>query len=166
MKSTGMTRRLDDLGRIVIPREIRSTLQLHEGDPMEILISDDGDIVLRKYSVCWSVERELIAGLATMRGQFPGMKIIVLDKDTEPLSSQMVTDEEHKIAKTASSSRSCQQHERDTGGLIMAVPVVVNGETWAVFTAVADEKTPTEVFHQAMLALKTLCKYMGIQFSV
>lgn len=165
MKNTGMTRRLDDLGRIVIPREIRRTLRLHDGDPMEILISDDGDIVLRKYSTSNAVEHELKAGLAVMRGQFPGMKMMAFDRDAEPLFSQKATAEEHEIAETASSSRSSEHHELDAGGLIMAVPVVVDGETWAVFTAVAGKKTSAEVFQQAMLALKTLCKYMATQFS-
>lgn len=49
MKATGIIRRVDDLGRIVIPREIRRTLDIREGDPMEIFTGDGGAIVLRKY---------------------------------------------------------------------------------------------------------------------
>ena len=48
MKSTGLIRRFDDLGRIVIPKEIRRTLLLKEGDPMEIFI-EDGGVYLKKY---------------------------------------------------------------------------------------------------------------------
>lgn len=49
MKETGMIRRLDDLGRVVIPKEIRTSLHLDEGDPMEILV-DDKSVVFRKYN--------------------------------------------------------------------------------------------------------------------
>ena len=50
MKATGIVRRIDDLGRIVIPKEIRRTLRIRETDPMEIYTDMDGQIVLKKYS--------------------------------------------------------------------------------------------------------------------
>lgn len=49
MKATGIVRRLDDLGRIVIPKEIRRTCNLREGDPMELYLGEDDAIVLKKY---------------------------------------------------------------------------------------------------------------------
>ena len=49
MKPTGIVRRIDDLGRIVIPKEIRRTCHVREGDPMEIYLSQDGEIILQKY---------------------------------------------------------------------------------------------------------------------
>ena len=49
MKATGIVRRLDDLGRIVIPKEIRRTCNLREGDPMELYLGEDDVIVLKKY---------------------------------------------------------------------------------------------------------------------
>ncbi len=50
MKATGIVRRIDDLGRIVIPKEIRRTLRIRESDPMEIFTDREGEIVLKKYS--------------------------------------------------------------------------------------------------------------------
>lgn len=50
MKATGVVRRIDDLGRIVIPKEIRKTLRIKEGTPLEIFTEKEGDIVLKKYS--------------------------------------------------------------------------------------------------------------------
>ena len=49
MKATGIVRRLDDLGRIVIPKKIRCTCNLREGDPMELYLGEDDTIVLKKY---------------------------------------------------------------------------------------------------------------------
>ena len=50
MKATGFVRRIDDLGRVVVPKEIRRTLRIREGDPLEIFTDRDGEIILKKYS--------------------------------------------------------------------------------------------------------------------
>ena len=50
MKATGIVRRIDDLGRVVIPKEIRRTLRLRDGDPMEIFTDREGTVILKKYS--------------------------------------------------------------------------------------------------------------------
>ena len=50
MRATGIVRRIDELGRVVIPKEIRRTLRIREGDPLEIFTDHDGEVVLKKYS--------------------------------------------------------------------------------------------------------------------
>lgn len=50
MKATGIVRRIDELGRIVIPKEIRRTLRIREGDPLEIFTDREGEVILKKYS--------------------------------------------------------------------------------------------------------------------
>jgi stage V sporulation protein T len=49
IKTTGVVRRIDDLGRIVIPKEIRNSLMIHEGDPLEIFTTEDGELLLKHY---------------------------------------------------------------------------------------------------------------------
>ena len=49
MKATGIVRRVDDLGRVVIPKEIRRQLKIEESDPLEIFLSGDGEIILKPY---------------------------------------------------------------------------------------------------------------------
>jgi len=51
MKATGIVRRIDDLGRVVIPKEIRRTLRIREGDPLEIFVDREGEVILKKYSL-------------------------------------------------------------------------------------------------------------------
>lgn len=51
MKATGIVRRIDDLGRIVIPKEIRKTLRIKDGDPMEIYTNKEGEVIFKKYSL-------------------------------------------------------------------------------------------------------------------
>lgn len=50
MKATGIVRRIDDLGRVVIPKEIRRTASIREGDPLEIFLDEDGAVVFKKYN--------------------------------------------------------------------------------------------------------------------
>ena len=50
MKATGIVRRIDDLGRVVIPKEIRRTMRIREGDPLEIYTEKDGEVIFKKYS--------------------------------------------------------------------------------------------------------------------
>lgn len=50
MKATGIVRRIDDLGRVVIPKEIRRTMWIREGDPLEIYTENDGEVIFKKYS--------------------------------------------------------------------------------------------------------------------
>ena len=49
MKATGIVRRIDELGRIVVPKEIRKNLRIREGDPLEIYTAADGEVVLKKF---------------------------------------------------------------------------------------------------------------------
>ena len=61
MKATGIVRRIDDLGRVVIPKEIRRTLRIRDGDPLEIYTDKDGEVIFKKYS--------LMGGLSDFAGQ-------------------------------------------------------------------------------------------------
>ena len=56
MKATGIVRRIDDLGRVVIPKEIRRTMRIREGDPLEIYTARDGEVIFKKYSPMGELE--------------------------------------------------------------------------------------------------------------
>ena len=56
MKATGIVRRIDDLGRVVIPKEIRKTMRINEGSPMEIFTDRQGEIILKKIFSYWRNE--------------------------------------------------------------------------------------------------------------
>lgn len=78
MKATGITRKIDELGRIVIPKEIRRTLRIREGTPLEIFTEKNGEIVLRKYSPMG----ELVAfaqQYADSLAQTTGMMVCITD---------------------------------------------------------------------------------------
>lgn len=60
MRATGIVRRIDDLGRVVVPREIRRTLRINDGDPLEIFTDDEGSVIFRKYQPVPLTELEKI----------------------------------------------------------------------------------------------------------
>ena len=71
MKATGIVRRIDDLGRVVVPKEIRRTLRIREGDPLEIFTDRQGEIILKKYSPIGELSafaKEYADSLATTLG--------------------------------------------------------------------------------------------------
>ena len=81
MKATGVVRRIDDLGRIVIPKEIRKTLRIKEGDPLEIFTEKEGDIILKKYSPIGELSNfatEYVDSLNKTTGHIS----IITDRDT------------------------------------------------------------------------------------
>lgn len=80
MKATGIVRRIDDLGRIVIPKEIRRTMRIREGDPMEIFTSREGEILLKKYSPVGELS-EFATSLAESLAQVLGELVCVTDRD-------------------------------------------------------------------------------------
>ena len=80
MKATGIVRRIDDLGRIVIPKEIRRTMRIREGDPMEIFTSREGEILLKKYSPVGELS-EFAAVLAESAAQSMGELVCITDRD-------------------------------------------------------------------------------------
>lgn len=80
MKATGIVRRIDDLGRIVIPKEIRRTMRIREGDPMEIFTSREGEILLKKYSPVGELG-EFAVSVAESIAQTLGELVCVTDRD-------------------------------------------------------------------------------------
>ena len=81
MKATGVVRRIDDLGRIVIPKEIRKTLRIKEGDPLEIFTEKSGEVILKKYSPIGELS-EFATGYAETLAKTTGHIACITDKDT------------------------------------------------------------------------------------
>jgi len=81
MKATGIVRRVDDLGRIVIPKEIRRTLKIREGDPLEIYTEKDGGVIFRKYSPMGDM-LEFASQMCEAIGTNTGRIAAVADRDS------------------------------------------------------------------------------------
>lgn len=80
MKATGIVRRIDDLGRIVIPKEIRRTLRIKEGDPLEIYTDREGEVIFKKYSPIGELQ-DFATGYADTLQKTSSMPIFICDRD-------------------------------------------------------------------------------------
>lgn len=80
MKATGIVRRIDDLGRIVIPKEIRRTLRIREADPLEIFTDREGEIILKKYSPIGEMTT-FAKQYAESLSQVSGHTAVIADRD-------------------------------------------------------------------------------------
>ena len=80
MKATGIVRRIDDLGRVVIPKEIRRTMRIREGDPLEIYTNSEGEVIFKKYSAI-SEMSENAYYVADIMYKIAGCPVLVFDKD-------------------------------------------------------------------------------------
>lgn len=81
MKATGIVRRIDELGRVVIPMEIRRTMRIREGDPLEIFTDKEGELILRKYSPMESLDSYAVY-IADSIAETVEKGVIICDKDT------------------------------------------------------------------------------------
>jgi len=95
MKATGIVRRIDDLGRVVVPKEIRRTLRIREGDPLEIFTDREGEIILKKYSPIGELG-QFAKQYADSITQVTGHIVAITDKDqfiavSGPIKKDLVT---------------------------------------------------------------------------
>lgn len=120
MKATGIVRRIDDLGRVVVPKEIRRTLRIREGDPLEIFTDREGEIILKKYSPIGEL------------GQFAGQYAEALAQTSGSLVC--ITDRDHVIAAAGSG-------RKDFEGKPISKPLETAIEERETFVAERDEKS-------------------------
>ena len=80
MKATGIVRRIDDLGRVVIPKEIRRTLRIREGDPLEIYTDTDGEVIFKKYSPVGEMSA-FATQYAEVLARVSGLPTLISDRD-------------------------------------------------------------------------------------
>ena len=81
MKATGIVRRIDDLGRVVIPKEIRRVMRIREGDPLEIYTDRDGSVIFKKYSLLGGVT-EFAAQMCDTLNRTTGRTVVITDRDS------------------------------------------------------------------------------------
>lgn len=142
MRATGIVRRIDDLGRVVIPKEIRRTMHIREGDPLEIFTGPDGDVIFRKYSPVEELGA-FASGCAEVLAKVSGTPALVCDRDRVVAVSGMPfgSVKDRRLAddmeQIMSARRICISDDRarisvaaDDGELFakVAVPIVASGD--------------------------------------
>jgi len=158
MKATGIVRRIDDLGRIVIPKEIRRTLRIREGDPLEIFTQKDGEVIFKKYSPIGEIGPYALEYAETL-SKFLNCGCVICDRDNiiavsgapkRDLFERRVSAELESLMndnrvyrKTASEDEVitiCDAMEKYTAAVVC--PIVTMGDViGAVVMISGDEKT-------------------------
>ena len=156
MKATGIVRRIDDLGRVVIPKEIRRTMRIREGDPLEIYTDREGEVIFKKYSP--------IGELAAFASQYSdtlhkvcSMAVVICDRDAviacsgvprKEYTDKALSDELENIIE----GRSLYQWKNDgeklpviaDGGnfyVSCAMPIISEGEIVGCVASVSDNQS-------------------------
>lgn len=161
MKATGIVRRIDDLGRVVVPKEIRRTLRIREGDPLEIFTDKEGEIILKKYSPMGelaSVVKELCYAVAKVSQR----TIAICDRDTVlavsgsdaktllelPISSDVkrLMEERTRYDMRQQSYRYYVGEDK-VGRIALAYPIISSGDVTGIVVLLDEEekKSVTEV---------------------
>lgn len=157
MKATGIVRRIDDLGRVVIPKEIRRTMRIHEGDPLEIYTENDGTVIFKKYSPIGELG-EFASQYAEALSKTSGIPACISDKDTviavsgvskKELMNKKVSDDIERVmskkdtyvSKTADDSIAVSDSSNShTAGV--AAPIVYDGDVvGTVMLLTVDDNT-------------------------
>ena len=136
MKATGIVRRIDELGRIVIPKEIRRTLRIREGDPLEIYTDREGGIILKKYSPIGELAA-FAHDFAESLSQTLGLTALVCDRDTILAASGENKREyaERPVSGALEDAMNTRKVQRNTNA--DSIIPLVSGENQALTTAQA-----------------------------
>ena len=179
MKATGIVRRIDELGRIVIPKEIRRTLHIRQSDPLEIFTDNDGSIVLKKYSPMLELADFAREYVQALNGTF-GHNAVIADRSSviaaaghmkrqltdralsRPvdacLQKKLVLDEQ--AARGALTPLIAEQQETYHAQILM--PILYEGEAIGLVGLVSEDRAAA-MGQPELYALKTASLYLARQ---
>ncbi len=179
MKATGIVRRIDDLGRVVIPKEIRRTLRLREGTPLEIFTDREGEIILKKYSPMMELNA-FASQYADAMAQSTGLMVCITDRDQviaaaggakkeflqKPISRQLEhVIQERTIIQAGKDDRAYTPVASEEPEGIMAqvvAPIICEGD--AIGAVIIMSKEPRAKFTDAEVRLAaTAAGFLGRQ---
>ena len=170
MKATGIVRRIDDLGRIVIPKEIRRTLRIRERDALEIFTDRDGEVILKKYSPIANLE-DFAQEYADSLFESTGHVALILDRDTyiaaagtskKPLLGKTVSDEVVDILEDRKPWNSMESDRKLSipgfeDAYQMMVPIIHEGDVVGAVILLSHDK-PLSELEETLCQPKLLAK--------
>ncbi|WP_110114679.1 stage V sporulation protein T [Bacillus sp. CGMCC 1.16541] len=165
MKATGIVRRIDDLGRVVIPKEIRRTLRIREGDPLEIFVDRDGEVILKKYSPISELS-DFAKEYAEALYDSLGHPVLICDRDVYisvagSSKKEYLNKNISQLVETTMESRSSVlvkdekkiefiDGQDETVASYTIGPIVANGDPIGAVVIFSKDKSVTEVEHKAV----------------
>ena len=180
MKATGIVRRIDELGRVVIPKEIRRTLRIKEGDPLEIF-TDRDELMLKKYSPIATIERFSEAAAKSLN-DLSGKLSVVCDTDgilyafgegKKEFSGKTLADEMDKILKSRKSYAASRAEgsdmipitsNREEGVTAQIIVPVVSGGDCLGAVAVLDKEENAKIDRNLVNLVRLTAEILANQF--
>lgn len=138
MKATGIVRRIDDLGRVVVPKEIRRILRIREGDPLEIYTTADGEIILKKYSPIGDMS-QIAAEFAETASSILGGTVAVSDTDAFIAASGKEKKQFGKEKIDPELDHIIQSKDKFQSDQKLIIPIVSQGDAIGSITILAAE---------------------------
>ena len=179
MKATGIVRRIDDLGRVVIPKEIRRTMRIREGDPLEIFTDRDGEVIFKKYSPIGELTSFASQYVDTLN-KICSMSVVVTDRDTiiacagvskKEYSDKKLTDDFETLMETRSMYIYKNGAPRinicngANGFVKYAMPIISDGDIIGCVSCITQEENPnTDVHSTEAKLIQTASSFLGRQF--
>ena len=171
MKATGIVRRIDDLGRVVIPKEIRRTMRIREGDPLEIFTSN-GEVIFKKYSPMGEMS-SFASDYAAAMAEATTLAVIICDRDhciaaggapKRDLLEKSVTPELEKIVENrklyTSKGESLCAIEGCDRGIVVACPIISAGDITGCVLLIENEGVTTAIDSDIKLC-EVAAKFLG-----
>ncbi len=176
MKATGIVRRIDDLGRVVIPKEIRRTMRIREGDPLEIFTNTGGEVIFKKYSPIGELSA-FATQYAESLASATKLSVVICDRDhciaaagiskKETLERRITPDLEEIIENRKGANFTNSEKHLALEGveryICTAVPIIISGDISGAVVLLANDtcKEPCETdFKLASVAAEFLGRQM------
>lgn len=172
MKATGIIRRVDELGRIVIPKEIRRTLRIREADPLEIFTDRDGEIILKKYSPIGELSntaQEMAEALSHVTGEL----VCICDQDQvvaaagseskKYMGKSITPDVENQIMNREAicgNGTKCKITDDDEHVSLALAPIICSGDAIGA-VAVVGKKEKNIMGEQELKLATVAAEYLG-----
>ncbi len=177
MKATGIVRRIDDLGRVVIPKEIRRTLRIREGDPLEIYTATDGEVIFKKYSPVGELS-EFAAQYADVLSRVSAMPTLVCDRD-HVIAAAGISKREYLERRITPTLENYMENRRSYSAHVNSVdeiqpvegvdhpaaiiyPIIAAGDVTGAVVMLKDERVQTPSDTEIKLA-QTAAAFLGKQ---
>ena len=155
MKATGIVRRIDDLGRVVIPKEIRRTMRIREGDPLEIYTDRDGEVIFKKYSPIGELS-QFASQYAETLNKTCGLAVVICDRDTvvasagvprreyadKKLTEEFETIMENRQLYADNGSDNVTVADGSTHFVRCAMPIITDGDITGCVASVNTSRRP------------------------
>ena len=154
MKATGIVRRIDDLGRVVIPKEIRRTMRIREGDPLEIYTDREGGVIFKKYSQLGDVS-DFAAQLCDTISRVAGIPAVITDRDSciaaggiprREVVDKRVSPQVEQLMEERGSVRAERPLPLCDGSdkyrVLIAVPIISEGDVLGCVAFISDGDIP------------------------